>query len=94
MKIKLPKSAKSKIKIERRKVLEKMGEEGISQKDWDELNKRYQEYSEMLKPTWTFTPDTLLVAVTNILGIVLVLNFEKFDIVRSKAMNFVLKGRV
>ena len=94
MKIKLPKSAKSKIKIERRKVLEKMGEEGISQKDWDELNKRYQAYSEMLKPTWTVTPDTLLVAVTNILGIVLVLNFEKFDIVRSKAMNFVLKGRV
>ena len=94
MKVNLPRSAKSRIKVERDKVFEKMGESDISQKDWDELNKKYRAYSEMMKPSWTITPDTLLIATTNLLGIVLILNFEKFDIVRTKAINFVLKGRV
>lgn len=94
MKVNLPRSAKSRIKVERDKVFEKMSESDISQKDWDELNKKYRAYSEMMKPSWTITPDTLLIATTNLLGIVLILNFEKFDIVRTKAINFVLKGRV
>jgi hypothetical protein len=94
MKIKLPKSAKSKIKAERNKVFEKMSAEDITQAEWDALNRKYQAYSEMMKPSWTITPDTLLVAATNLAGIVLILNFEKLDIVRSKAMSFVLKGRV
>ena len=94
MKIKLPKSAKSKIRAERDKILDKMNEEGISRQDWEDLLKKYQTYSDMMKPSWTLTPDTLLIAATNLAGIVLILNFEKFDIVRSKAIGFVLKGRV
>lgn len=94
MKINLPRSAKSKIKAAREKIFEKMSVEDISQEDWDELNKKYEGYSNMMKKSWTITPDTVLIAVTNLLGIMLVLNFEKFDIVRSKAINFVLKGRV
>lgn len=94
MKINLPKSAKAKIKAEREKVFEEMSVKGTTQKEWDDLNKKYQAYTEMMKPSWTVTPDTLLIAVTNLAGIVLILNFEKLDIVRSKAMSFVLKGRV
>ena len=94
MKIKLPKSAKSKIKAERNKVFDKMSVEGITQQEWDSLNKKYQAYSEMIKPSWTVTPDTLIIAATNLAGIFLILNFEKLDIVRSKAMGFVMKGRV
>lgn len=94
MKIQLPTSARQKVKIERQKTFEKMTEEGISTPKWDELNKKYLAYSDMLKPTWTVTPDTLLLATTNLVGILLVLNFEKLDIIRSKAIGFVLKGRV
>ena len=94
MKINLPKSAKARIKAEREKVFTRMSAEDVTVKDWDELNKRYQAYSEMIKPSWTVTPDTLLIALTNLAGIVLVLNYEKIDIVRSKAMSLVLKGRV
>lgn len=94
MKIKLPRSAKAKIREERDKVFVKMSAEDITSNDWDELNKRYQAYNEMLKTSWRVTPDTLVVALTNLAGIVLVLNFEKIDIVRSKAMGLVLKGRV
>ena len=94
MKIKLPKSAKSKIKAERDKILDKMNDESISRQEWEDLLKKYQAYSDMMKPSWKLTPDTILIAVTNLAGIALILNFEKLDIVRSKAMSFVLKGRV
>lgn len=94
MKIKLPKSMKQKIKAERAKVFEGMSRDGLSKKDWDDLNEKYTAYSDMLKPTWTVTPDTLLVVGGNLAGILLILNFEKFDLVRSKALSFVLKGRV
>jgi len=40
------------------------------------------------------TPDTLLIVTANIVGILLVLNYEKLDIVSSKALSFILKARV
>ena len=94
MKIKIPQSMKQKVKAEREKIFEEMRREGISKQDWDDLNKKYCVYSDMLKPTYTITPDTILVVGGNLVGILLILNFEKFDIVRSKALSFVLKGRV
>ena len=71
-----------------------MSKPGIDQKDWDTANKKYQAYSEMLKPTWKFSPDTVLVVAGNLIGILAILNFEKMDIIRSKAISFVLKGKV
>ena len=38
--------------------------------------------------------NTLLVVFGNILGIVLILNYEKMGVVASKALGFVIKGRV
>jgi hypothetical protein len=40
------------------------------------------------------SPDTIAVVAGNLLGIVLILNFEKTDIIRTKALGFILKGRV
>ena len=94
MKINLPKSAKSQIKAARKKVFDEMNAEFISQTTWDEMNKRYQGYTNMMKPSWTITPDTVIVALTSVFEIFMVLNFEKLDILRSKAIGFVLKGRV
>ena len=41
-----------------------------------------------------FSPDTLLIVGANLLGILLILNYEKLDIVSSKAVGFILKARV
>ena len=92
--MKLPKGIKRQIREEQEKIFRKMSESGIDQKEWDNLNKKYQVYADMLKPTWKFTPDTLLVVGGNLIGILLILNFERMDIIRSKAISFVLKGRV
>ena len=40
------------------------------------------------------SPDTLLIVGGNLLGILLILNYEKLDIVSSKAVGFILKARV
>lgn len=57
----------------------------------DQLSKLYK-----LKETDSpkrVSPDTLATVAGNILGIVLILNFERTGIVLSKAVNFVLKPR-
>ena len=38
--------------------------------------------------------DTVVMAVTNLAGILLVLNYEQVHVVSSKAIGFILKGRV
>ena len=40
------------------------------------------------------SPDTVLVVVGNLAGILLILNVEKAGIITSRAINFVMKGRV
>jgi len=40
------------------------------------------------------SPDTLLVIGGNILGIIIILSYEEKDIITSKAMSFIGKGRV
>ena len=39
-------------------------------------------------------PDTIATVGTNLFGIWLILNYEKINIITSKALGFVLKGRV
>ena len=50
-------------------------------------------YTEMLKPTWRISPDALFGGLISLGSIVLVLNYEKLDIVRSKAFSLIPKGR-
>ena len=40
-----------------------------------------------------FSPDTLLMVGGNLAGILLILNFEKLNVVTSKALSFVIKLR-
>ncbi len=94
MTINLPKTMKSKIKDERSKVFTQMCKPEISPQEWELLNRKYQAYSDMIKPSWTITPDAILFAATNLGGILLVLNYEKLDIIRSKAFGLLFKGRV
>lgn len=94
MNFRFNKSTKTKINKECDAVFERMSRPDISDEEWRELNKRYQAYTEMLKPTWSISPDTILVVAGNLLGIVLILKHEKLDIITSKALGFVLRGRV
>lgn len=59
-----------------------------------QLSERVKELSNLLTPDWKVSPDTLMIVGGNLLGIVLILNFEKLDIISTKALGFVLRGRV
>lgn len=42
---------------------------------------------------WNVSPDTMAVVAANLLGIILILKHEELNVITSKAMNFVIKGR-
>jgi len=42
---------------------------------------------------WNVSPDTMAIVAGNLLGIILILKHEEFNVITSKAMNFVIKGR-
>lgn len=65
-----------------------------SMKHSDMLSTSLEEYNKLIAAKWKVSPDTLAVVFGNLAGILLILNFEKLDIVRSKAMSFVLKGKL
>jgi len=46
------------------------------------------------KRRWKVSPDTVAQIAGSILGIVLILGFERANILTSKALSFVLRGRV
>ena len=88
------KGRKAQIKAERDATFSKMCRNDITKEEWDTLNKKYQTYNEMLKPTWRISPDVLFSGLISLGSIILVLNYEKLDIVRSKAFSLIPKGRV
>ena len=42
---------------------------------------------------WNVSPDTMAIVAGNLLGIILILKHEELNVITSKAMNFVIKGR-
>lgn len=77
-------------------ALNKMSKMDVSSKEYsdsvDNLNKLLE--AKEKGKSKSLSPDTLAVIAGNLLGIILILNFEKLDVVTSKALGFVLKGRV
>jgi len=90
--MRLTKKQKDQIKMEKERLLMEMSAESDQDK-WDDLNEKYKAYDEMLKPSWKISPDTILVVAGGLLQVLLILNFEKLDVITSKAINFVIKGR-
>lgn len=40
------------------------------------------------------SPDTILVVAANLIGILAIINYERVGVVTSKALSFVMRGRV
>jgi len=58
----------------------------------DNLEKLYKVKNESKKGV--VSRDTIVVVVGNLLGIVLILGYERANIITTKAIQFVLRGRV
>ena len=74
--------------------------------DMSKVEANSNEYSDMAKNLETIlkaksyekqkgiSPDTIAIVAGNLIGIVLILKHEKVDIITSKALGFILRGRV
>jgi hypothetical protein len=58
------------------------------------LEKLYKAREGLKSGQRRISPDTVAIIVGNLLGIALILGYEKADIITTKALGFVLKGRV
>lgn len=66
--------------------------------DSDEYAKRVDQLSKLyslkeIDSKKRVSPDTLAIVIGNILGITIIVGYERMNIVTSKALNFVLKLR-
>lgn len=88
------KGRKAQIKEARDAIFLKMCKNDITEDEWNLLNEQYRAFDVMLKSPWRISPDALFGGLISLGSIVLVLNYEKLDIVRSKAFSLIPKGRV
>lgn len=90
---KLNREAKERLKVELNRIANEMMLEEDQDK-FESLKKKYDVISNMLTSDWKISPDTLLIVGANLLGILLILNHERLDIISTKALGFVIRGRV
>ena len=72
--------------------LTEMLETAENQKDFEEIMDIIERKANLCKSK--IDPNTVAIIAGNLAGIMLILNFEKLNVVTSKALSFVLKGRV
>ena len=86
---------KTMLEVEIDLVLEDMRDMYIDSDEYkvaiEHLSKLYDIKSK--DDTGRVSPDTMAVVVGNLLGIVLILKHEDLNIITSKALGFVIKGR-
>ena len=92
---KFTKKEKTMLEQEIEEVLKEMGSMHTSDDEYATILERLERLYKLQekKETCKVSPDTLAVVVGNLLGIVLILKHEELNVVTSKALGFVLRGR-
>ena len=78
------------------RVIEKLGSMEPETKDYESASKNLEGLcrARSCKTDRSIDPDTIILALTNILGILLILNYEKLNVVSSKTLGLILKGHL
>lgn len=85
----------SMLEEEIKKVYEELSAYSPGTKEYSEvLDNLERLYKVSENKTKSISPDTIAMIAGNLLGIGLILGYEKTNIITSKALGFVLKGRV
>lgn len=75
-------------------LLDELANGSTTFEDASDLLKLLKGRKELYEKKHKVSPDTMAVIAGNLLGILLILGYEKTDIITSKALGFVLKGRI
>lgn len=92
---KFTKKKKTMLEQEIDEVLKEMGTMHTSDDEYVVTLERLERLYKLneKKEVYRVSPDTLAVVAGNLLGIVMILHHEELNVVTSKALGFVLKGR-
>lgn len=76
------------------RVLEQMNKMSVDSDEYAEAAKSLKTLCEArgVKTTRSISADTLIAAGANLLGIVLILNYEQVHVITTKAISLVLRG--
>jgi ribosomal protein L18E len=93
------KKTKTKLEVEIDSVLETMSVWAPGSEEYtkmaENLERLYKSKALVKDEKIRFiTPDTIAVIVGNLLGIAMILHHERLEVVTTKALGFVIKGRV
>ena len=93
--LKITNKEKTKLEKEIDAVLSEMENMNVSDDDYEiaieHLSRLYD--IKLKDKKWNISNDTMLVVAGNLLGIMLILKHEDLNIITSKALGFVIKGR-
>jgi hypothetical protein len=80
------------LEAEAQKILDAMHEYGPDSPEYPVLIERYKALDELRpKRTWRVSPDTLVYCGANLVGILIVVIYEKHDVWTTKAMTLTVK---
>jgi len=96
MEMKLNLRKKSKLEKAIDSILDDMAKFDASSDEYGEMAGNLEKLlkAKSYEKSKGISPDTAIVVAANLIGIVLILKHEKVDIITSKALGFVMKGRV
>lgn len=77
------------IRTERYATFERMKKAASDKQEWSALKEQYEMYDKMENPGGHISKDILVSIAGSLLMTVLVLRFEKFDIITSKMFSWV-----
>ena len=80
---------KKTIEEETKRVLNLMSLEEVGSDKYMEYLKVYKELVEIKKKRFTISPDILINAATNLIGILLVINHENLNVITSKSFGLI-----
>lgn len=85
---KCTKQFKKSVKDEKKKIFEEMRSKNNIE-EWRQLKEKYDAYDQMDNPNGHISKDTMLAIGGNLAMLAMVLYFEKFDIITSRAFNWI-----
>ena len=94
MKFTTKKDKRTKVERLMDEQLEQLMDQAKTQKEVAEVLALIERREELKSKKKRLSPDTIAVIAGNLLGIILILGYERANVITTKALGFVIRGRV
>jgi hypothetical protein len=90
------KDKRTKLEMEIDNVLERMGSLDPSSEEYTSITNNLERLykAKGCEVNRFITPDTLALIAGNLLGLLIIMNYEKTNVISTKALGFIMRGRV